>query len=307
MHLPQIPRCPEAGHDGGGERWLISYADMITLLLVLFIILYSTAQQDLAKFQALSQSLSEGFGASTPDMAPNDDEHTGGAGDNVILDKSTGGDSSLELFAKKQTPIQIFRFASTLEKNGALRKKLEEMVKQAVDEVQAGLKNEKIEGEVTVHYTERGIVIEIHPDQILFDPGSAELKPGFRRILKVLALQFAQIPNQIEVQGHSDSQPIHTEAYPSNWELSAARAGSVVRYLEQLGLDPGRLLAAGYADTHPVGDNSTAEGRAHNRRVEIVILRGDTEETGKDLPVGPEPPLELPAEEGEGHEAAAEH
>ncbi len=285
-----IPQCPQHSHgEGGGERWLISYADMITLLLVLFIILYSTAQQDLAKFEALSQSLSEGFGASTPNMAPVDNENTGGAGDNVILDKSTGGDSPLEMFAAKQSPIQIFQFAQMMEDNSELREQLDEIVDEALEQAERQLGMGELEGGLSVTHNERGIVIEIHPDQILFDPGSAALKPAFKDVLKVLAQQFARLPNDIEVQGHTDGLPISTAAYPSNWELSAARAGAVIRQLQNLGLDPARLSAAGYADTRPLGDNGTPEGRARNRRVEIVILRQQSE--GISAP-GPSPQAE---------------
>ena len=99
------------------------------------------------------------------------------------------------------------------------------------------------------------------------------MKPGFKKILEALTEQFKRLPNNIEIQGHTDNQAISTAAYPSNWELSASRAGAVVRYMESLGLSSARLAAAGYADTRPVVDNSTRQGRAKNRRVEIVVLR----------------------------------
>ncbi|MCC7476936.1 OmpA family protein [bacterium] len=309
MQLPRIPQIPQHSHgEGGGERWLISYADMITLLLVLFIILYSTAQQDLAKFEALSKSLSEGFGASTPNMAPIDNENTGGAGDNVILDKSTGGDSPLEMFAARQTPIQIFQFAQMLEDQSDLRRELDEIVEEALDHAQRQLGMGELEGGLTVTHSERGIVIEIHPDQILFDPGSAQLKPAFKEVLKVLAKQLARLPNDIEVQGHTDSLPISTAAYPSNWELSAARAGAVIRHFQNLGLDSSRLSAAGYADTRPLGNNETREGRATNRRVEIVILRQQGEDSTAKAAAA-EPADEHEAPTGHEHEAqpAQEH
>lgn len=311
--MPQIPQLPQHSHgEGGGERWLISYADMITLLLVLFIILYSTAQQDLAKFEALSQSLSEGFGASTPNMAPVDNENTGGAGDNVILDKSTGGDSPLEMYAKAQSPIQIFQFAKMMQDDSELRKELDKIVDEALEKAERQLGDGELEGGLTVTHSERGIVIEIHPDQILFDPGSAQLKPAFREVLKVLAVQFARLPNKIEVQGHTDGLPISTAAYPSNWELSAARAGAVIRHFQNLGLDPERLSAAGYADTRPLGDNSTREGRARNRRVEIVILRDQGEELSGPPAPGPAPAEAVTGTEPEhepepGHADKAEH
>jgi chemotaxis protein MotB len=273
MGLPPIPQCPQNDHGGGGgERWLISYADMITLLLVLFIILYSTANQDLEKFKAISQSLSDGFGATKPNLSVIKNEQKGGAGDNAVLDKSSGGDSPLEMYEQNQSPIQIFQFQDMLKDGSALKLELDQLVEEALEEARRELGPGEMQGGIEITNTERGVVIQIHPDQILFDAGSARMKPQFKEILKLLTIQLRRLPNQIEVQGHTDSSPISTAAYPSNWELSAARAGAVVRQLQNLGLPPGQLSAAGYADTRPAADNETAEGRARNRRVEIVIL-----------------------------------
>lgn len=273
MWLPGVP----TGNEGGDERWLITYADMITLLLVLFIILYSTANADLEKFQDLADALREGF-----NVADGGSEAEGPIGEkqgaSLIFDTSGGGTSPLELFPENQIPIKIFDFAKMLQgggdgDQGSLRSLLEGMVDEAVEALE-GLEEIGDEGAgINVEYNERGIVITIFPDQILFDSGSAQLKPGFKRILDVLTEQFKRLPNNIEVQGHTDNQAISTASFPSNWELSSSRAGAVVRYMETLGLASRRLAAAGYADTRPVVDNSTRQGRARNRRVEIVVLR----------------------------------
>lgn len=263
---------PEFHNEGGAERYLITYADMITLLLVLFIILYATANQDLEKFKALSKSLSEGFGATVPteEESPVADE-TASGGESVVADTSGGGDKPVQMYPDKQAPIKVFDFARQLSSEGELRQRLEDIVKQANAEAAAELG--QLKGGIQVSYNERGIVITIHPDQILFASGTATLKPGFKRVLDTLAPELLSLPNGIEVDGHTDSAPIRTAIFPSNWELSAARAGAVIRYFEGRGIPRERLSAAGYADTRPVGDNLTPEGRAANRRVEIVILR----------------------------------
>jgi chemotaxis protein MotB len=278
--------------EGGGERWLITYSDMITLLLVMFIILYSTANTDLEKFKALAQSLNQGFGATAADTSG--DTSGSEQGTSPVWDSSGGGDQPVELFPENQTPIKIFDFAQMLEGAGEQGQGqtgdtgqtsgaaggLKEQMQQIVNEMAAAAGGEMqgLGAEVQVTYNERGIMITIFPDQILFDSGSAVLKPGFKKILQILAPQLKRLPNSIEVDGHTDNVPISTAAFPSNWELSAARAGSVVRYFETLGLPSERLAAAGYADTRPVESNDTRQGRARNRRVEIIVLRQGKEQ-----------------------------
>ena len=264
----RFPRLPE--HSGGGaERYLITYADMITLLLVLFIILYATANQDLEKFKALSQSLAEGFGAQAPEVK------VSAEGGTPIADKSAGGTKPVEMFPENQVPVQVFEFEHQLRtdngQQGELVKEIKDVLQQASQ--QAGIDMQGVKADVVVDFNERGIRISIFPDQILFDSGSSQLKPAFMEILGKLAVPLKKLPNQIEVQGHTDNQPIATAAFPSNWELSAGRAGAVARYFVQLGMAPNRLGAAGYADTRPIDTNDTKAGRARNRRVEIIILR----------------------------------
>jgi len=110
-------------------------------------------------------------------------------------------------------------------------------------------------------------------DQVLFEAGQATLQPDGTAILNLVATALGQIPNRISIEGHTDSRPISTSRFPSNWELSTARATSVLRYLIDVHhLDPARLSAAGFADTRPIDDNSTVAGAERNRRVEVVVL-----------------------------------
>jgi chemotaxis protein MotB len=278
MHIPSAPQHGE----GGSERWLITYADMITLLLVMFVVLFAFANTDLEKFKALAESLAEGFGATSKAAGATEGASTGSeAGSSPVFDTSGGGEAPLEMFPEQQTPIKILDFAEMLEgtgEAGGLREQLEQLIRQANADAAGELGG--LAGQLQVSYNEKGIVITIFPDQILFDSGSARLKAGFKHILETLAPQLRRLPNGIEVDGHTDNLPISTAAFPSNWELSAGRAGAVVRYLQALGLPPERLSAAGYADTRPVDSNATRAGRLRNRRVEIIVLR----DAGETLP-----------------------
>jgi len=297
MWMPFSGLAPDAprGSGGGDERWLITYADMITLLLVLFIILYSMANTDLEKFQAMAESLREGFGATAPSAA----EGVQGPGGSPIFDTSGGGESPLTLFPENQTPISIFEFQQMLAglteggratgAGGELAQAIEAIVEQAVAEARrAGIDVGDMPAGVDVEFNERGIRIIAYPTQLWFESGSARLLPAGRAFIEALAEPLKRLSNRIEIQGHTDNVPISTAAYPSNWELSAGRAGSVIRYFEQLGVPPERMQAAGYADTKPVATNDTRQGRAQNRRVEILVLREEYE-TFTPPAVGPSP------------------
>ena len=125
---------------------------------------------------------------------------------------------------------------------------------------------------VGFRFENRGLVVTIITDQVLFDESSADLQPVGIEILELVAEVLRATPNNISIEGHTDSRPISSGRYPSNWELSTARATSVLRHLtENTGFDPTRLSAAGYADTRPLASNDTPEGAARNRRVEVVV------------------------------------
>jgi len=482
-------------NEGGDERWLITYADMITLLLVLFIILYSMANADVEKFQALAESLRDGFGATSGSTINVGRE--GGSGGSPIFNE--GGASPFEMYPEGQTPVSIFEFADLLVGSGQQaggqdagagadagqdsaagadagddqgrtgddqgdrglgeqddaglgaqddrglgerddrglgdqgdagsgeageRDNLGDQGDQGMgdqgdranmgdqgdqglgdegernlgdqdqgdrsagdegdrnlgdegdagigdagqrqhlgDQGDQGLGNEgernigdqgdqglgdvsdrglgdrgdaglgdqsdrglgdqgtaglgeddraglgdqgragigddgrrgiadegNREGEgaagdsmegiphgVKIEFNERGIKITAFPTELWFQSGSAHLKPTGKEFLDLLIPYLKQLPNRIEIQGHTDSDPISTAVYPSNWELSAGRSGAVIRYLVGQGMQPKKLQAAGYADTLPVDTNKTREGKANNRRVEILILREEAE------------------------------
>lgn len=210
------------------DRWLLTYADMITLLVALFIMLYSMSAVNQEKFGALASSMRREFQALP--------EHNGG--------KVVGTGNVVD-------PIE-----------------------QQVVYLQQFLREKGLQTQVLVRHEERGLVISLLSDGTLFDLGSADLKPSARQVLDRVAEVLRAVPNPVLIEGHTDNLPIRTVQYPSNWELSAARAAQVLRYLVQKGGIPAeRLIAVGYADTRPLVPNSSPANRAQNRRVDIAVLK----------------------------------
>ncbi|MEJ5251835.1 MAG: OmpA family protein [Chthonomonadetes bacterium] len=210
------------------DRWLLTYADMITLLVALFIMLYSMSAVNQEKFGALAQSMRREFQALP--------EHNGG--------KVVGAGSIVD-------PVE-----------------------QQVSRLQQFLQEKGLQSQVRIRHEERGLVISLLSDGTLFDLGSADLKPSAKQVLDQVAEALRALPNPVLIEGHTDNLPIRTAQYPSNWELSAARAARVLRYLVQKGGIPAeRLIAVGYADTRPLVPNSSPANRAQNRRVDIAVLK----------------------------------
>lgn len=238
------------------ERWLVSYADFITLLFATFVVLYALSQIDLAKFKDLKVSLRQAF-SYAPTIFDGDAGVLKSGGDNIL---ETGG------YVDEQNmvpPILDALAAKEEEKNYEL---LQEQLKlEKIDEVKG----------VKTRVTERGLIIKL-VGSIFYNSSESELKEEsllvIKRIGQILKQKFPF--NVIRVEGHTDSIPINSQTYPSNWELSSARAASIVRYfIENTGIEKDRFVVVGYGDTRPVATNSTETGRNANRRVEIVVLR----------------------------------
>jgi chemotaxis protein MotB len=238
------------------ERWLLTYADMITLLMVLFIVLFAISQVDLAKFHKLKEGLRDSFGNKT-EAGVLDGQQTvlDGQGnvDPVLL--SQAGEA---LAAKQALDAAV---AADQQELAALKGRINDEL------AKAGLADD-----VQLHIETRGLVVTILADKVLFEPGSADLTGHGSTIVDRIADVLVPLSRTISVEGHTDDQPISTSQYASNWELSTGRATSVLRALiARYGMAPDRLSAAGYGDTRPIAPNSTPEGRAANRRVEIVV------------------------------------
>lgn len=217
-------------HDNS-ERWLLTYADLITLLLGLFVILYAMSKIDAGKYTRMIAALGGVFGNET----------------NVAVHGGTG---------VLEPPI------NALAKE---REKIEQQVKAALP-VNTQL------GRISLSQNERGITVHIM-EELLFASGSADLKEGALGVLDSLSGVLAQLPNDIRVEGHTDNIPIHSPAFPSNWHLSVARAVNTGFYMiEHHGLSPSKVSVVGYAEYRPLVPNVTESDRAHNRRVDIVIV-----------------------------------
>jgi chemotaxis protein MotB len=222
--------------------WMASYGDMITLLLCFFIMLFAMSTLDAQKWKVLSESIKESFGA-----------------------EGTTLPEEMEVPAEtitREAVVEEMSGKEALEQLQELEKKIDQYI------MEKGL-----ESAIQTEIEEIGLVIRMSTDEILFELGSAELKPKAISFLDTIAVILKETANQVWVEGHTDNIPIQPGfRYPSNWELSTARASSVVRHLiDKGGLPPERMRAAGYADTKPRFPNDSDEHRYLNRRVEIVI------------------------------------
>jgi chemotaxis protein MotB len=258
-----------AEHDEGAERWLLTYADMITLLLALFIVLWSMSSVNISKFSELKASLHQAFAGKIVN------------GSTSIL---AGGPAPLQPLG---TPVPTIRPtptpAITPNVSAAIksqivstlaRQDVENLarIKQAIDRY---ARAHGLASRIETSVDERGLVVRVLTDQLLFDPGRAALKPGANELLDQVAslVTMNGLENPVRVEGNTDATPISTPRFRSNWELSAARASAVLDFLLARGVQPRRLSLAGYADQRPIASNATSSGRGRNRRVDIVILR----------------------------------
>jgi len=233
------------------ERWLLTYADLITLLLAVFVVLYSTAEQDTAKFKKVVGAMAKVFDTTKPQKyGPAD-----GFGNSKELCISQG---------------------DTLDEQPAGG---EQKTEGTLESVQKSLSEEKGLGKgLSTKMTEQGLVINVE-EQLLFPSGRTDFKPGAEEVLSRLAVHLKTVPNPIKINGHTDNVPIKTRQFPSNWHLSSARAIKTAEFLilgEKLAMQ--RIHVAGYADTAPAADNGSPDGRSRNRRVELVLVKGSAED-----------------------------
>jgi chemotaxis protein MotB len=219
----------------GMMRWLLTYADMITLLLAMFIILFAISNVSRVKFQRLATAISGGFNSSDSANNPPNGGVTGN--EHGRTDEANMG----------SVKAQIDKYIS--------RQNLQNKVQTRIDR--------------------QGLVITLLSDKAYYDSGSADLRPETKELLDVIGAQLRGVRNEVRVEGNTDSIPIATAAYPTNWELSAARATGVTRYLvEHDKIGPTRISFAGYGQFRPKYSNDSDAHRQQNRRVDIVILNG---------------------------------
>ncbi|ALK98546.1 flagellar motor protein MotD [Massilia sp. WF1] len=230
------------------ERWLISYADFITLLFAFFVVMYAVSVVNVGKYKVLSDALGDAFG-----------RH--GAASTV--------NPSASLASPDALPLSNIVAHRRLEAAKRDRERLD-LLARKLNSVLAPLVNS---GKVRIIQTGRGITVEINAS-VLFDEGDAALVGNARETLRTVAGLLKDDPHAIEVEGHTDTTPISNAAFPSNWELSAVRASTVVRLFVESGVGESRLAAVGRGANQPLASNADPVGRARNRRVAVTILSG---------------------------------
>jgi chemotaxis protein MotB len=245
------------------ERWLVSYADFITLLFAFFVVMYAISSVNEGKYRVLSDSLTSAFRS-----IPGD---TGGA--------------AVAVNPNAPTPVTIpLRKPQPGVKMDEQTKQNREKIRNVAKDIKQVLAPLEEQGQVRVTESGRGITVEINAS-VLFAPGSATLDPLAVQVLTAVGVVLAKGEFPVVVEGHTDNVPISTPQFPSNWELSGVRASSVVRLFIATGVDPRRLTATGFADQRPMADNATVEGRLRNRRVAITI-EAQNPDTAVEVPVG---------------------
>ena len=270
-----MPRPKHVEHENH-ERWLVSYADFITLLFAFFVVMFASSQTDKSKAkqvsEAVEKALKEGSSVSIPPAVA---KVLGG----TVDDKGQGnaqmhGPGGAQKAAKEEQQ-QVMELSISLK---TLSGQLEEEIKQ---------------GKVEVSMTPRGIVVSLK-QAAFFPSGTDAVEVATMPTLEKVAKALQAVSNPVRIEGHTDAIPIHTLRFRSNWDLSAARSIAIMEVLSsRFGIAAQRVAIAGYADTVPVADNDTAEGRARNRRVDLVILNNYA--LAKTEPVKSEPAKAEPA------------
>lgn len=243
-HRRRSTALKAGGSSGSHERWLVSYADFITLLFAFFTTMYAISTVDARKLAPMAASLQKAF-----DSRP---------GDGVLASGGPAGAGMDSARPRVADPVVIM----------ATGKRLSEVRAQLAKELADAVASGRLE----LSEDPRGLVLSL-PEGATFDVGRAEVSASARDLIARLAATLRPLGNAIRIEGHTDDIPIHTARYGSNWELSTARASAVVAFvIETHGFGPERLSAAGYGEFHPRVANDSAENRARNRRVDIVVL-----------------------------------
>lgn len=275
------------------ERWLVSYADFITLLFAFFVVMYSVSSVNEGKYRVLSDALMSAFRSTPkslqpiqvgkPSKSPVMSQFQYQSSPSLLIVEKKGVDYANKDGSRKLQDSRIYQSKQGDSELG----KIQDSVAQAMAEL--------IEmGVINVRRQDTWLEIEIK-NSILFNSGKAKLKESVIPVLKKLAAILSKFPNSIKIEGYTDTDKIDTEQYPSNWELSSARASSLVRVFELSNILPERMSVVGYGETRPVADNSTPEGKAKNRRVVIMVMpNNDVAKTiRKDKQ---SPPMALPSD-----------
>jgi chemotaxis protein MotB len=246
-------RRQEQPRHASAERWLVSYADFVTLLFAFFVVLYANSKTDTQQVQRIAQSFRDAVGSEKLTRA---------------LAKLIGQAAAVPPESRVQDQVA----ASISSKAGDGPGAASAALLPSMGRLKKDLSKEIQDGRLEVRMERRGLVISLR-ESSFFPSGDKTVLPAARRILSLIAESLQPLPNAIRLEGHTDAVPIHNARFRSNWELSAARSIALMElFTEDLNLPRDRLSIAGFADTAPVATNETPEGRARNRRVDIVVL-----------------------------------
>jgi chemotaxis protein MotB len=267
------------------ERWLVSYADMVTLLMCLFIVLFALSQVDKAKFAALASGLSQSFGAPITVLP-------GKTPQGSVLDSlpapvnMASGVAATQKVPKQEVDAAAAQAAAARARTVAAEAKhAYDNLAAAQAQIDAALTAAGYKGAARYQIDERGLVIHIVADAVLFDAEQATLRPQGKKILMAVAPTLIKLPNVLRVEGHANKLPVSPYGpWPSNWELSAYRATTVLRYLAAYHVPEDRMSAAGYSSTKPLVPYSDPSALSVNRRVDIVVLSPASAEANALLP-----------------------
>lgn len=297
------------------EAWAIPYADLMTLLLAFFVVMYAISSLNEGKYRVLADSLSSAFGGQPRTISPiqlGQTQLRGSAFDRPSMqtpDSKSGPSAATPINAPRMLQVldmptfghTVRVTSATMQAGGAQPGQHSEQLQWIGRRIQEALSDLVKRKLVTVRRSEMFLEVEIQSD-ILFASGVAVPSALATETVRRLATVLRDEPNAVRVEGYTDDQPIRTVQFPSNWELSAARAGSVVHELIDGGVEPARLAVVGFGEYQPIADNATIEGRNANRRVLLVILAAPQ---GPDAITQPMPPVVADASlDGAGHIAS---
>ncbi|MGP4041555.1 flagellar motor protein MotS [Gracilibacillus sp. D59] len=255
----------------GAPKWMVTYSDMVTLILVFFVLLFSMSQIDAKKFRAIaeafrSETIFEAMPSIIEEEFPTENVEVQKEAENH--DKSEDTASPEDQAGQEQTEPELNTVEGTPDQD-----ELDELLA----EVESYLNEHDLNRVISATRTDQGVVLVLQ-ESVLFETGEAQILDPAKPFLNKVSALLSNIPNEVRVEGHTDNRPISSYRYPSNWELSGARASSVIRFLiNSNDFKESRFIAAGYGDTRPVASNDSAEGWSANRRVEIVILDSSEE------------------------------
>jgi chemotaxis protein MotB len=281
------PKKHEEEEHENHERWLVSYADMVTLLMCLFIVLYAISQVDKAKFAALASGLSASFGAPVTAMDTNNPDKSVLDGLPAPVDIAAGVGETKTSQGISQRQVDAAASQAALQRAQQIQAEAQNAYSQlaaARDAIDHALHAAGYTGAATYQIDERGLVVHIIADKVLFDSARADLRPEGARLLDTIAPTLQRLPNALRVEGHANNVPVDPNGqWPSNWELSAYRATTVLRHLLGDGVPETRMSAAGYSDTEPLVPYTNPAALTLNRRVDIVVLSTASPEANDQL------------------------